>query len=477
MVRMTKTQGYFDTALTTLATKARQPVFVDNAIHYAKVEPSSVGKNKLTIEARNTENYDLATEKTYSYVESESSMTMTHTEEDGHTLKSSIWTSKGKNTPTAMMFGNVRPSNRLLGSTYTTTDAGLRIDLRNMKSRTLQDIGFIDDSIHMGQLMDVGLRTTDLAVRLSDSITGSVTSVSIGESLNTANSASRRKHSNVFLASDFNNVNLITALRYISRHDSNVPIFNRYGTLLYVPINSVSKIRSINSSIRFGRKNTSPIDNSENRISVQGRQIALNERLIITMDDRARQKGKFDDDVIENSSPVFDASITSKQQGRKVARKMLKANSIMQGALSSQGHPNQWDIRPGDVVMYDNEKYIVTEARHRMSDAQSDFVFLTVDIGIDGVLQGILEGSITEASTTNDEQGYQIVEENFSFFNSLDINILPVIMVTRVSPDGYLIGENAGRGRIGGAATVGATTGIMKIGLNKDTPIVLRGEM
>ena len=127
--------------------------------------------------------------------------------------------------------------------------------------------------------------------------------------------------------------------------------------------------------------------------------------------------------------------------------------------------------------MYDNEKHIVTEARHRMSDAQSDFVFLSVDIGIDGVLQGILEGSITEASTVNNEQGYQIVEENFSFFNSLDINILPVIMVTKVSPDGYLIGQNAGRGRIGGAETVGATTGIMKIGLNKDTPIVLRGEM
>lgn len=474
---MTKTQSYFDTALTTVATKVRQPVFVDNAVHYAKVEPRSDGKSRVTIEGRNAENYDLATEKTYSYVESESSITISHTESDGHTQKSNLWTSKGKNIPTNMMFGSDRPSNRLLGSTYTTTDTGLRVNLRNMKSRTLNSIGFVESDVHMGQLMDVGMRTTDLAVQLSNSITGAVTSVSIGESLNTANSASRRKHSNVFLATDFNNVNLITALRYISRHDSGVPIFNRYGTLLYVPVNTISKIRQINSAIRFGKKNKSPVDNSENRISVQGRQIALNEQLIITMDDRARQKGKFDSDVIENVTPIFDASITSKQQGRKVARKMLKANTVMQGALSSQGHPNQWDIRPGDVVMYDREKYIVSEASHRMSDGQSDFVLLSMDIGIDGVLQGILEGSITAAATTNNENGYQIVEENFSFFNTLDINILPVVVVTQVSPNGFLIGENAGRGRIGGAATVGATTGIMKIGLNKETPIVLRGEM
>ena len=67
MVRITPTQGHFDTSLDTMATKLRAPVFVDNALHYAKVESSSEG-NKVTIENNNAENYDLATEKAYSVV-------------------------------------------------------------------------------------------------------------------------------------------------------------------------------------------------------------------------------------------------------------------------------------------------------------------------------------------------------------------------------------------------------------------------
>ena len=74
----------------------------------------------------------------------------------------------------------VRPS--------TTTDEGLRVELRNMKGKTLRGIGFDESAVRFGQTVDVGFRTTDLAMRLGDSITGSITSVSIGNPLNTVNS-------------------------------------------------------------------------------------------------------------------------------------------------------------------------------------------------------------------------------------------------------------------------------------------------
>jgi hypothetical protein len=468
MVRITPTQGRFDSSLDTMATKLRVPVFVDNALHYAKVESSSEG-SKVTIENNNAENYDLATEKAYSLVESESTAYLTHRETDGHTLKNAIYGSKGKNASTPLLYGAVNNGKRLLGKTSASTDEGLRIELRNMKSKTLREIGFDEDAVRFGQTVDVGFRTTDLAMRLGDSITGSITSVSIGNPLNTVNSSQRRQHSNVFLAANFNGVNLITSLRYLSKHDNSIPVFNRFGSLLHVPMSYFSSLRVLDADMRLGNKDSIPVDDSQNRVSVRGRRIALNEELLVTMDDRSRQQGRFDNDVIENITPVFDASITSMQQARRVARKMLKANSAMQGRIETNGHPFAFDLRPGDVVMYDGQKHVIIEATHKMARSVSDFVFTSVKSGIDGVLQGIFETGITESAVRNPETTQQIKEENFSFFNTLDITIVPMITLTRVAKNGFLIGGNGNRGRIGGNYKV--------LGLNKGTSVTMRGDL
>ena len=206
--------------------------------------------------------------------------------------------------------------------------------------------------------------------------------------------------------------------------------------------------------------------------------IALNENLILTMDDRGRQQGRFDNDIIESTSPIFDASITNRQQARRVARQILKTNSLLTGSISSNGHPELWDLRPGDVVFYDGSRLTILEVIHRMADRMSDFVFLNADIGIEGVFQGIIEGSIASSETTNNEKVNQVKSENFSFFEGFEINILPIITVTPVSGSGFLIGGNTNRGKLGGAQTVTGVTGdINSIGLNKSTPIQTRGEM
>ena len=468
-MRIAHTEGRFDASLTTVATDVRKPVFVDNAVHYAKIDSRSDGKNKITIEARNAENYDIATEKAYSMVESESAVTLTHKETDGHSLKSTIWTSKGKNTTIPLLYSEVNPSKRLRVDTSTVTNTGVTVELRNLKGKSLNDIGFDDDAVHFGQLLDIGFRTSDLVVKIADDATGTLTAVSIGDSMTNPNSSYRRKHTNSFLATDFNNVNLITAMRYISRHDNGIPMYNRFGVLMYVPLNYFSNIKVVDDTFRFGNKDSNPIDNAENRVSVQGRQIALNENLTVTMDDREKQQGKNDHYVVETINPVFDASVTSNQQARRVARKMLKANNLLSGSISSQGHPHQWDIRPGDVVYFGGERRMVLRASHSTLNGTTNFTFLSNDTGLDGVLQGILEGGITEASTTNADTTGQITEENFSFFSDMEVRAIPIINLRYVSAGGYLIGRNANRGQIGGSYKT--------IGLNKDPMISIRGEM
>ena len=467
MVRITPTQGRFDATLTSVATDMRKPVFVDNAVHYAKIEPSSTGSDIVTIEKRNNENYDIATEKTYRLVENESAIILTHKETDGHSLKSAIWTGKGKNAPTSLLYSVERPSVRLVGKSESVTSNGLRMELRNMKGKSLKDVGFNDDLVRFGQLVDVGFRTTDLAVRIANDVSGTLTAVSIGDSLTAPNSAYRRKHSTSFLATDFNNVNLMTAMRYISRHDNSIPFYNRYGVLMYVPINYFSNIDFLDADTRLGNKHKNPVNNSENRVSVRGRSLAVNDDIVVSMDDRSKQQGKYTNDVIENITPTFDASVTSIQQARAVARSMLKANNTLDGKIESQRHPGKWHLRPGDIVIYDNKKRMIVNVTHRLSDRTSDFAMVSEDSGLQGVLQGILEGGISEGSIVNPSKE-QITKENFSFFSDLELVIVPII-TSRYVADGFLIGKNSNRGAIGGNNKT--------IGLNKADPVILRGDM
>lgn len=473
-------KGAFNSSFDELMVDVRQPVFVDNAVHYAKSNPQSSVKTKILIENRNAQNYEVASEKTYAITNSESTLIITHTETDGHTLKSDLWSSEGKNKPTALMYSDKNTSLRLLGSTYENTNKGLRMNLRNMQNRSFNEIGFEGDNIHFGQIIDVGLRTTDLCLRLADDITGSVTAVSIGNSMSVNNSSgNRRKNSNTYLAANFNNVNLITALQYVSRHDNRISTFDKNGVLQYVPFNFTSKRRFIQPNFRFGSSETNPVENLENRITVKGVPIALNEDLLITMDDGERQQGKFDTDILENTSPIFDASIKNKQDARKIARQILKANALMKGAIDTKGHPDAWDIRPGDLIEYGTNTYVVMEAQHKLSDRLSNFKFLALDTGIEGVLRGVLSGSIVSSSKDSSEKTGQILENNLSFFNSLDIMVTPLVTVRQVSPNGLLIGENTGRKSIGGAASIntGSTTHtITSLGLNKSDNLILRGD-
>lgn len=449
-------KGRFDEALTSVMNDIRQPVFVDNAVHYAKIEPRSDGKSRVTIEAINADNYDLGTERTYSLVESESSVIISHTETDGHSLKSDVWSSRGKNAVTDLLYSEINPINRIKRSTVTSSNNGLRLDLRNMKGRTLKDIGFTDEKVHLAQIVDIGFRTTDLALKLSQNVPDAISAVTLGSHITTTRgSNNRRKVSNTFLASDFYGVNLITALRFVSRHDGRVTMMNRHGVLNYVPFNYADVSRRIDSNIRFGSKDTNPVDNIENRVTVQGKQIALNEDLILTMDDRGRQQGKYNTDVIESTTPIVDESIISTSRAKTVARQILKANASSSGAIKSKGHPNLWDVRPGDIIEYDDKRLTVLEAQHRLSNALSNFTFLSSESGLEGVLQDIKSGSISSSSKRRPDKTNQITDENFSFFDSLEIIVTPIITITELSHAGFLIGGNSDRGRLGGAITVG----------------------
>ena len=79
-------------------------------------------------------------------------------------------------------------------------------------------------------------------------------------------------------------------------------------------------------------------------------------------------------------------------------------------------------------------------------------------------------------ATKMPEKTTQIRDFNFSFFNTLEVNVIPSILVRPVAGEKILLGQHAGRKSIGGAAIINGTVSISNIGLNKGLFISMKGD-
>jgi hypothetical protein len=476
MTKLMASAGKFDFDVVEIMTEARQPVFVDNAVHHGLVSSQTSNKQKVTIENRNNATYNVFSENAYELVEGDGFVQLTHKRGPGYTSKIAPFYQNSALSPTSkkpiLLYNDADITKRLTFSSIEPSTDGVKMNLRNMKGRSLNDIGLKGDAVHLGDPIDVGFRTSDLAMKLGTDMVGTLTSVSLGSLRSPSNTnEGRRKHTTKFLAQDFYGVTLISALKFTSRHDSNIVYFDRFANLLYTPLVFTEASREISEFGRTGNEETNPIDNTENKITVVGNSISLNEVASVTVSDSERQQGRFDLDIQENVTNIFDATVKSKADAKRVARQILKSNAIHRGSLRSSGHPDTWDMRPGKVALYKGVKRLITESRHTLTTRMSDFNFLTVQKGIEGVLHGVSEGMIASSAPHNPDKISQTTEENLSLFSFIQINIIPIISVRAVEVENtkFLIGPAAG------SATIGRSHNNV-IGVNKLHTLTFKGE-
>ena len=444
------------TADTDVVMKAvRKPKFVDNALHLGEYTPQKNLEKKVTVRQRKTTTYAVSTPHTYTMTELQDSVILKHTGTHGRNyegsvvyLGSSITSDSDKNKP-VLLYGKGVESERLRTSSVLNSGTGTTFALRNMKGKTLDGVGFSQRQAHFGQPIDAGLRTTDLAIRISRDIADSLTSVNIALPLSPSNSqVDRRLHSNSFVGVDFHGITLVDALRFISRHDGRVIHFDRFGNLLYVPFQFEEKSRFIDHNARTGPAVNNPIENISNRVIVEGLPTAVNDTAFAEVNNSEKQSGRAGE-VLEEPQVVGDFTVRSNEQAREIGRNILKANAVMLGNLTSAGHPNSWDLRPGMIIEYDGQRKILVEVRHRFSENIADLVFLSVEGGIEGVLQGILEG--TKNTGEQDDTIEQVLEKNMALFGDIEIVSVVITEVVGhgVSGDGFIIGRGMGRGVVG----------------------------
>jgi len=116
------------------------------------------------------------------------------------------------------------------------------------------------------------------------------------------------------------------------------------------------------------------------------------------------------------------------------------------------------------TVNYDGGKKVVTEVKHMPMRNMSDISMLNLDTGIEGILQGVTEGSTVGANDNNPATYVQVVEQNLALFGKVELRIVSVVKERGVFNTAYLIGGVKGthnRGLIGGNG--------LPIGVNKTT--------
>ena len=449
----------------------RKPVFVDNALHLGEITKQGSSKSKVTLRKRKAATYGIASTHSYAIDEREDSVVLTHTPTAGHDSTTAIYYMNSKlegndaasNTPPLLYSIDNQIERLSLGSTSSGSE-GTVFALRNTNGLTLSELGFNSTKAYAAQPVDVGLRTTDMAIRLGNEVAGDLTSINTALPITPSNSSNdRRSFSTKFVAADFYGVNLITALKFLGRHDNHISYFERFGSLLYVPFNFAEAGRYVNSSIRTGTTSSNPVDNTSNRVIVQGKALAVNETARAEVNDGERQSGR-GAEVIQEPQIVEDFTVGSNQQARAVANNILKANNLLKGSRSSNGHPDSWDLRPGKVVEYDGVRRILVEVKHNLVNNTADLIFLTLDTGIEGVLLGISEGAQNIRGNPNVVE--QITETNFSLFGEIKIVTIPFITIQGHGSSGFIIGKAMNRGALGGSSTQET------IGGSKSTPII-----
>ncbi len=447
----------------TILNRVRKPSFVDNGVYIGQVSKNNDNQViPFKIEYEGNFSFQIMPDTTYSIIEGESYLQINHKSTDGHTstlvpfFNDEIISNSNK---PKLLYNANNPSQRLIPSTID----GNIINLPNMKNKSLTDIGFTNKEIRLGQMVDIGLRTTDTAIRIGESITNSsLTSVNISK--NNIKSKTDRKHSMRFVAKDFNNVNIMTALRFLGRHDTRMVMLDRFGNMLYVPISFSESNKVIDPNLKTGSNSTDKIENIPNRITIKGIPIALNDSVIVTLNDTERQSGT-NGEVIEGET-ILDATVNNSNAARRVGRQILRSNNLESGTIVSEGQINVTELRPGMTVDYGGTQHVITEITHYPIEKKSDIVLLTVDTGLEGVLQGINESMTMEDNQTNPSTFIQNIKENISMFGRLQIRTIVRVTQRGVDTTAFLIGGVKGnntRGLIGKSG--------LPIGMNKSQEV------
>ena len=404
--------GRADAAQNTVMKKIRKPRFVDNAVRHAQYTKVKAGfaANKPT-----KTDFIPTPERRYKLIEEEDTIRLLHNPTDSMTYEGSLFFDGDKVTTTstlpALAVGSENHDQALVLSEIKSSNKGNRYGLENLKGRKLHDIGFTDKTIRFAQKIGVGLRTSDLAIKVGNTSNSSI------------NGIKAPTPSGTFLAMDFYGIDSITALRYLSKHDYYSPRSDRFGNLLYVPQTRVEREHYFNENRVSGGTTEINDDAVPNRVVVRGKSRANNDKNVVQVDDFGTQV----DTVNEVPGGIYAPTAMTKASARKVGKNMLRMAKKAIGSKKYTEVLAGTAVQPGDLVNYqsrfDSERKIVLGGTYDLVNRKTELNVNSVDGTLEDVLQKFQEVDISNTLDDNFDRNRQFSVEEFSTSFGLKIKI------------------------------------------------------
>jgi len=512
-------KGRQDTIFNEVTSVIRVPAFVDNTVLHAEYtrERSNTKGTILKVTPPLGTDFQYAHDRTYSLIEEQDGLRLTHPTRDGSRYTGAIYfdgnkLSSSSSAPPLLLFAEEESTEqRLRPKEVHTATYGSRLTLQNMRGRTLEGIEFTEKTVRLGQTVDIGLRTTDLIQQLFIGVPHSLNSVDIGLSFTgprggatstNYKGADLVRHSTRFLSANFQGVNLISALRFVGRHDGHTMFYDRFGNLLYAPSVFLLTDRTLGETTGVNSVQSEPLVGLANRLKILGKQRANNDDIVVVVDDGELQKKQGSIKTME----ILDPVVRTETAARRVAGEYLRMNRKAQNVLRSKGHINSWDIGPGDVVHYKapstgSQRYVaVLEATHSLRDHTTDLDFTTFETGIERMLTGFTGRGELQNDLTEPDLTQQIRTLQNSNTGSIGLFVIPSVStftlvgalarnhsddiktVNNATPDkhaGFIIGHRYSQGNItsaiGTTDMTKAARGAIGVGASLSTKIAGSG--
>tara|TARA_R110002020_G_scaffold15678_5_gene56112 strand:+ start:15529 stop:17172 length:1644 start_codon:yes stop_codon:yes gene_type:complete len=395
--------GRFNAAQTPIMKRVRKPRFVDNAVRHGEYTKVQAG---FKVAAPTQSDFLPTHDRKYLLAEEGDTIRILHNPSDGHRYTGAVYADLDKVTTSStlppLFVGSENIDQALVPSSIESSTKGTRYRIENLKGRDLSQIGFTNKTVHIAQKVGVGLRTSDLAIRVSKGTNSSL------------NGVVAPNPSATFVAQDFYGTDAITALRFLSRHDNYNIRGDSFGNLYYVHQKKHGREHTVSSTMVSEGSVSEVSESIPNRVIVRGKSRANNDDNSVQVDDRGPQSIG----VNEIPGGIYAPTAITKSSARTVGRKFLSMAKQATGGETLRGVFHASNIQPGDIVSYrtrtGSQRKIVLSTQHDLTKRKSELRINSAEASLEDIIQRFQEADISSSLNNNSERNRQFSTEEFS---------------------------------------------------------------
>lgn len=416
----------------------RPPVLVDNAVHHAQYEKVQTG---YRVKPPTKGDFHPTHDRRYELVEEEDGVRVLHKTTDGHRFTGSTFFHDRQLTngqePPLILFSDADPKHRLAPKQVGTTTTGSRLTLQNVNSKSLNDLGFPTGDVRLGQVADVGLRSSDLALKALSDPSGALNSISVPRQ--------QRKipyHSTTFVSQDFRGTDAVSASRFLSKHDMFGLHSDRFGNLAYSRRNSVKREHFISARMVTQGIETDSVSHVPNRVVVRGASRADNDDNVVIVDDIGLQGGDHNRPVNEAVGGIHVPTAKTRASARRIGQRFLAGARKAVGSHTLRSVHGRMMAQPGERAklsgLSTSSHASILKTTHRIHEKVTDIQVKSLDSGISDILQKLQENVVVN-NDQSDSRVEQIQTSAFSTGDEVDVKSTWVVAVRPVRQKGLII--------------------------------------